>query len=290
MITIAPGNRRDSHTMHTMNALPSVWDCHTHIFGPWATFPLPDNPTYVPEEAPFQQLRELHAGMGVTRGVIVQAAAYGGDHRALLAAMAASKGAYRGIAAIEPDTEESVLQSWHAQGIRGIRLSLMPHLKGNLDLGRLRAMMARVLPLGWHALVHGEIQTLAPLLPDLHATGLTLVIDHMARGQASEMDGANKQAMSTVLAHLEDPAVWIKLSGADRISAGKRPFSDSLPVMRRFLAAAPERAIWGTDWPHVNLHGDTPDTASLLDLVLEACGDAQSVEAVLSRNPAVLYA
>lgn len=274
---------------HRTDPIPStpsdLWDCHTHIFGPWRDYPLADNPAYIPEEAPFHALRALHAASGVTRGVIVQAAPYREDHSALLAALEASGGAYRGIALISETTGTQTLARMHDLGVRGIRLGMMKHLAGRPDVARMGVLLDRIRPLGWHALVHGELPDVLDVVPALQPHCVPLVIDHMAR---SPTDGtANPAALLALLRH---PGVWIKLSGADRNTGGLDGCRAALPLMARLIAQAPDRAIWGSDWPHVNISYPRPQLPALLALLDEACGsDSGLLDAVLHTNPGRLY-
>ncbi|MFJ3464079.1 amidohydrolase family protein [Achromobacter spanius] len=261
------------------------WDCHTHIFGPWQDYPLASNPAYVPAEAPFCALRALHAACGLTRGVIVQAAPYGEDHTALLDALRAGGGAYRGIALISETTSPQTLERLHGAGVRGIRLGMMKHLAGKLDATRMGALLDKIRPLGWHALVHGELPDVLDVMPELLRHGVPLVIDHMAR---APVDGSVD--LAPLLALLRDANVWIKLSGADRITRGQNDCRAALPTMARLIEAAPDRAIWGSDWPHVNIAYSPPAMPSLLGLLHEACGAGPALLAsILSDNPSRLY-
>jgi 2-pyrone-4,6-dicarboxylate lactonase len=262
------------------------WDCHTHIFGPWSRFPLPESPAYRPEEAPFEALKAMHRDCGITHGVLVQAACYGADHTAIFDALAAGEGRYRAIALIDPDTDEAVLADMHARGVRGIRLGLMPHLPASQGASRLRDLLARIRPYGWHALLHAPIDKVVDVLSALTDPGVPLIVDHMGRPPA---DAHGSAAVDALVDHLARPEVWIKVSGADRVSAGHRPFDDALPLMRRMLTAAPRRSLWGTDWPHVNITSDRPHVAELLNLLIRACEGAASEVDVLHHNPARLY-
>lgn len=262
-----------------------LWDCHTHIFGPWKDYPLADNPAYVPEEAPFQTLRSQHSACGLSRGVIVQAAPYGADHSALLAALDAGNGAYRGIALISDDASPQVLARMHELGVRGIRLGMMKHLAGKPDAVRMGALLRKIKPLGWHALVHGELPDVLAVTPALLAHGVPLVIDHMAR---APVDGSAD--LAPLLDLLRHPDVWIKLSGADRNTGGQDGYRAAVPQMARLIAQAPDRAIWGSDWPHVNIRYPRPGVPALLALLDQACeSDPALLAAILSHNPGRLY-
>jgi predicted TIM-barrel fold metal-dependent hydrolase len=272
-----------------MTSADSVWDCHFHIFGPWDSYPLPPDPLYRPAEATFDSLRALHASMGVTRGVIVQGACYGADHSALLGALAAGGGAYRGIAVIDPDIPESTLQAMDKAGVRGIRLGAMAHLAGGsagIDTGLMRASVARIAPYGWHVLVHAQPDDTIAILEALDGCGVPRVIDHMARLPAQ--GGLQSPAGAALLRWLQAPDIWIKVSGADRVSDGRQ--DEALSQLRRLLQAAPERALWGSDWPHVNIGYPRPDDAALLAMARRACGDDAAARALLTLNPARLYA
>lgn len=276
--------------METLNAIPApsgTWDCHTHIFGPYATHPLPDGAVYRPAEAPFEALREKHASLGISHGVLVQGACYGHDHRVLLKALHESAGTYRGIALISPDTDEAMLEEMHAGGVRGIRLGLMSHLAAQIDFGRMAAMLARIRPYGWHALVHGELSDVVNALDALAGYGVPLVVDHMARLHAAK--GLHQEGVSRLEQFLALPHIWIKLSGADRITGSGGPYESATPIARRFLELAPERTIWGSDWPHPNIAYPMPQDADLLSWIRTVCGDSETASAVLSRNPARLY-
>lgn len=266
----------------------AVWDCHTHIFGPYDRHPLPADAVYLPAPAPFAALRDLHRRLGVTHGVLVQGACYGGDHGAVLAALDDSGGTYRGVALITPDIDEAALADMHRRGIRGIRLGLMSHLGGKADIGAMRAQLDRIRRYGWHALLHGLIDDVVAALEPLAGTGVTLVIDHMARVDARR--GTDYPAFAALERWLASPQLWIKLSGADRITASAGPYDAALPIARRLLECAPDRAIWGSDWPHPNIAYPQPDEARLLGWIRKVCGDAATADAVLRANPARLYA
>jgi 2-pyrone-4,6-dicarboxylate lactonase len=269
--------------------LSEAWDCHTHIYGPWAQFPLPADAAYRPAAAaPFSDLQALHARLGIGHGVLVQTAPYGTDHGAILAALATSGGRYRGTGIIDTSTTDSQLQAMHDGGIRGIRFNLMGHLPGLRDPATLRMLAERVRHLNWHILLHGQIQDLQPALDRLDDCGVPLVIDHMARLDGS--GAVDEQAVSLLEQYLARPHCWIKVSGVDRLMQGAPPPWDrALPLVKRLLHAAPDRAIWGTDWPHPNIQGDPPDEEKLLAFLIEACADPVLLHAVLVDNPRRLY-
>jgi 2-pyrone-4,6-dicarboxylate lactonase len=264
-----------------------AWDCHAHVFGPWVHFPLPPEPAYTPGEATFGSLKALHNQLGITNGVLVQAAAYGLDHSALVAALRASEGRYRGIALIEPDVEEAVLGELHDAGVRGARLNVVPHLPGGMDAGRMRAIADRISTRNWHLLVHGKLSDVLLALRFLEDCDIPVVIDHMARVEANR--GVEYPEFTELEANLARPDRWIKVSGADRISGGVPPFDDAVPIMRRLLQVAPSRTLWGSDWPHPNITTPWPDEVSLLSLLERSCESRSDFVRVLTENALALY-
>ncbi|BDB28659.1 amidohydrolase family protein (plasmid) [Cupriavidus sp. P-10] len=270
-----------------MPASAAVWDCHTHIYGPYDRHPLPDGAVYAPQAAPFDVLRAMHRSLGIAHGVIVQAACYGSDHGALLAALDAGDGAYRGIAVIAPDMDETLLAQMAERGVKGVRIGLMSHLGNAFDSGRVRATVERIRPYGWHALVHGTPGDVVRAVEAVGHLGTQLVIDHMARVAVSE--AALARQLDNVCALLRNESVWIKVSGVDRITAGDLDAPQARIVLEHLLAVAPTRAIWGTDWPHPNLSYPVPDDRALLGWLQAAAGNDSLLRAVLSENPSRLY-
>lgn len=276
-------------TVSTSSNPSGVWDCHTHIYGPWSQFPLPANAAYTPAPAPFTELLALHQRLGISNGVLVQAAPYGTDHSAILAAIASTGGRYRGVGIIDESTTDEELQALHKGGLRGIRFNLMGHLPGARDPIKLRHMAERVAPLGWHVLVHGELSDLLPFLKEWEDLATPLVIDHMARPDFTKPVNANQ--LAELRTHLSHPHRWIKLSGVDRAMQGAPgPWPQALDQARGLLECAPQRAIWGSDWPHPNIKGPVPDDAQLLSFIRQVCSTSALQQAVLIDNPARLYA
>lgn len=264
------------------------WDCHTHIYGPWAQFPLPADAAYIPPAAPFEALLALHQRLGISHGVLVQAAPYGLDHSAILTATAQSDGRYRAIGVIDDSITDQQLEQWHAAGMRGIRFNLMGHLPGARDPHVLRRHAERVNDLGWHVLLHGELAAVLPLLEQWCDLATPLVIDHMARLDFTA--ALDETLLARFKQQLKQGNRWLKLSGIDRAMQGQPgPWPRALDMTRSLLQHAEERCIWGTDWPHPNIKGPLPDDQQLLTFIEQVCSDPAVANAVLSSNPAWLY-
>lgn len=266
---------------------PNACDCHCHIFGPFDRFPLPPGRRFTPHETPERMLRDLHDRLGIGRAVIVHSTGHGMDHAPLLDALASGGGRYRGVALLEPDATGPDIRRYHDAGVRGVRFNFLAHLGGQPDLAAMARTIEAVRPFGWHVAVHVAGSDLATHAAFIGAIPLPVVIDHMARPDLSEgLDGPAPTALRRLL---DTGRVWVKLSGADRISRQPPPFADAVALARALAAHAPDRALWGTDWPHVNIAGAMPDDAALADLVAEIAPGEAARHAMLVENPARLF-
>ena len=267
---------------------PGACDAHCHVFGPGAVFPYAPERRYTPPDAPKEKLAALHATLGIERAVIVQASCHGTDNAAMLDAIAASGGRYRGVCNARGAFTDAEFERLHEGGIRGVRFNFVKHLGGTPDLDRMRSIVARVAPLGWHVEWHfdaGDILEFEHLFEEMP---LPIVLDHMGRVPVADgLDQAPFQALVRIFA--ANPRLWIKLSGAERISRSGPPFDDAVPFARALVEVAPERLVWGTDWPHPNIKGAMPNDGDLVDLIPRYIDDEAVRRLVLVDNPARLY-
>ncbi|GAA5232909.1 amidohydrolase family protein [Verticiella sediminum] len=269
-------------------ALPAgSWDCHCHVFGPHARFPFAAARRYTPPDVPASALYALHAHLGATHAVLVQAACHGTDHSALLDAIAGSGGRYRGVALLPEDATADTVRQLHEGGVRGARLNFVAHLGKPPSPERLRRVVALIAPFGWHLCVHIDGAALVEWLPELRRLPIPFVVDHLARVAAA--DGLAQPAMRALLSLAQCANAWVKVSAIDRVAGGQAPFTAGLPYVRAVLEHMPERSLWGSDWPHPNIQGDMPDDGRLVDLFFEACPDAALRQRVLTQNPLALY-
>ncbi|WIY06425.1 amidohydrolase family protein [Amycolatopsis mongoliensis] len=242
---------------------PGSCDAHCHVFGPTDRFPYAPDRTFTPPEAPKEDLQRLHRSFGFERAVIVQSACHGTDHSALLDALAS--GDHRGVALVTPETPDAEIARLHEAGVRGARLHFMPHLGPAPSAETIRAIVAKIAPHGWHIALHVAGTGIAEHEELVHGLGLTVVVDHMARVDLRE--GLESAAVTALRRLLDSGDVWVKLSGADRIATSPPSLADSAALMHLLTAHAPERVLWGTDFPHPNTHGFDPDDADLVTVL-----------------------
>jgi 2-pyrone-4,6-dicarboxylate lactonase len=278
----------DPNPSRPVNQLPAgACDAHCHVFGPAAVFPYASDRSYTPPDAPFESLMHLHDHLGISRAVIVQASCHGTDNTAMLDAIKRSNGRYRGIAIVDGDVTDSQLADLDAGGVRGVRFNFVAHLGGAPDLDVFDRVLRRIEELDWHVVLHLDAKDIGTYAERICKIRVPFVIDHMCRVLASE--GVEQAPFKKLLELMRNPLAWVKVCGAERVSIGKRPFDDAIPFARALIEAAPERVLWGTDWPHPNITKDMPDDGALVDLMFRFCPDVQARQLLLVDNPARLY-
>jgi predicted TIM-barrel fold metal-dependent hydrolase len=267
---------------------PGACDAHCHVFGPAAKFPYAADRNYTPPDAPVENLRKLHAGLGISRAVIVHASCHGTEMDVTLDAIASSNGAYRGVACVADSVTDGALERLHSGGIRGIRFNFVKHLGGVPDLAVFYRLLARIKPLGWHIVLHFDADDILAQRELLGRIDVPFIIDHMGRVKAAE--GLEQRPFQSLLELFRNnPLAWVKVCGAERVSSGKRPFRDAVPFAQALIAVDSARILWGTDWPHPNITKDMPNDGELVDLFGEICPDAAVRARILVDNPSRMY-
>jgi predicted TIM-barrel fold metal-dependent hydrolase len=206
--------------------------------------------------------------------------------RVTLDAIARSGGRYRGTAIIDPGFSDKQFQRMHDGGIRGVRFNFVKHLGGRPDMGFFRKTVERLRAMGWHLILHLDAEDLVELESTFRKLPVAFVIDHMGRVKAA--DGLEQAPFKTLLGFLKNENAWVKICGAERVSSKGPPFTDAVPFARALIEAAPERVLWGTDWPHPNVKW-MPDDAALVDLFALMAPEPALQQRILVDNPARLY-
>jgi 2-pyrone-4,6-dicarboxylate lactonase len=283
--TIAPP---DPNPRKPRIALPPLaCDSHFHVFGPHSTFPYaPDRP-FTPTDAPKEDLFRLHEFLGFQRGVFVHSTCHGSDHAVLVDMLAAGKGRYRGVALIRPTTPPAEVDRLDDAGVRGVRLHFFAsHLGPLMSRDDMRKVIELVSPYGWHIAMHMGGHGIRENYEFITSIDAAVVIDHIGRIDVGE--GLRGQTFTVLRRLLDRGNIWVKLSGTDRISKQAYPYADAVPFARDLANHAPERVVWGTDWPHPN-HNAVPNDGDLVDLIAEIAPDARTRRLMLVDNPAKLF-
>jgi predicted TIM-barrel fold metal-dependent hydrolase len=266
---------------------PRACDAHTHIFGPVDKYPYAADRPYTPPDAPLEAFRALHAKLGIERAAIVNASVHGTDNRVALDAIAASGGRYRAVANIDGAITERGLAELHAGGVRGCRFNFVRHLGGAPDMRVFDRVVAMIAPLGWHVDLHFDAVDIPAYAPMLGKLPVRYTIDHMGRVKAA--DGLDQLPFRALLDLMRrDEKCWVKVCGCERVSASGPPFHDAAPFARALIETAPERVVWGTDWPHPNVK-IMPNDGDLVDLIPLFAPEPELQRKLLVDNPARLF-
>ena len=266
-----------------LKAPPLSVDCHFHIFGPHARYPLSPGRGYTPPESLVPDYLRMAESVGIGRMVVVQASVHGTDNRVTTDAVA-QFGRHRAvaIAVIDDSFDSAALKRLADAGTVGVRFNLV---SGNgTPVEQLEATARRIAPLGWHIQVYVEGEQLEELAPHLAKLPVPIVIDHM--GGARSHLGTNHPQFRALLRLMEQENIWIKLCPYIPSSAGP-PYTDMEANTRALVAGAAPRYVWGTNWPHPRMD-PAPNEGHLLDL-LTAWTDRATRDAILTANPARLY-
>ena len=262
-------------------------DTHTHIFGPASRYPFAPNRTYSAPEAPLSLFRDVHAKIGCDRAVIVNATIHGTDNRPATDAIAEYPDQYRGVANVADSITDKELEALNKAGIRGCRFAFLKRLGGVKDMAAFNRLVHRAADIGWHVDIYLEPGTVAEFTPLLTALPTPYVIDHMATVQAAKgIEDPSFQALLDL--QKNDTKCWVKITGLERASATGKPFHDAVPFARALIDNAPDRVIWGTDWPHPNVKF-MPNDGEIVDLIPLYALDAAVQQKLLVDNPARLF-
>lgn len=262
-------------------------DCHHHIFDP--RFQTPHEPL-VPS-ATVDDYRVFQRRLGLSRSVFVASSNYGDDNSCLVDALVQfGTDACRGVAMVNADVADAELDRLHAHGVRGIRLYLAKNRVPTVE--EFRSLGRRAAERGWSINVVGNRQREVLLEWEAVFADLAcpLVIDHL--GWTPQPAGTRSDTAALIRRLLAHGNAWIKLSGPYLSSASGPPaFSDVDALASELAALAPDRTVWGSDWPHpvAQQHGFVPDGARLFDQLARWVPDAALRRRVLVDNPERLY-
>lgn len=268
---------------------PGSWDTHFHLYGPPDRFPYAEERLFTPPAAPIEHWQRVAAAIGITRGVTVTPGIHGSNNAVTLDAIERSEGRLRGMIRSNAELTSQDVVALHRRGIRGMRFTFATHLGASFDEHELRTNLARIEPSGWVVgfLIDGDaLERHVDLIGNLP---LPTLIDGFAGISARR--GLDQPAVRTLLDLLERPNMFLKLMGADRdLYAGER-YEDIVVLAQAIVARAPDRIVWGSDWPHAYLYeaGKTPNDGDLLSMLSDFAPNESIRTKILVDTPARLF-
>lgn len=264
-----------------LNLPPGACDCHFHIYGPQARFPLKPGRGVEFEDSTLDDLLALHKVLGISRGVMVQSFQHGNSYEWMLHALTVDRARFRGITVPAPDITDGELEILDEAGVVGIRI--VPRMARDFDT----RIIDRVHELGWHCqyFVEGTDEIAAWRERILKSPG-NFVLDNL--GNPPTEKGIDSGEFRFVLEALDTGRGWVK--AIPRFSRQETlPFADTFPFFEEVARRYPDRMLWGTDWPHPNYYKPMPNDADLVDLVKEWAKDETLLNRIFVENPARLF-
>ena len=264
-------------------------DCHAHVCGPASRYPYVPNRLYTPQDALPADYRQMLDSLGMERGVLVQPSIYGTDNRAMLDALAADPQRLRGVAVVPYDIHARELEKLHQAGVRGVRQNIvdLKEGKGVLPLDELRRLAVKVKPFGWHVEFLMHVDEFPDLDRQLADFPVDVVFGHLGYVNTSKSPG--EPGFQALLRLMKDGKAWVKLTAPYRLTMSALPYGDTDVFARALVDAAPQRLVWGTDWPHVFIKTATPEDKKLLGLLEHWVPEREMRKRILVEHPAELY-
>jgi predicted TIM-barrel fold metal-dependent hydrolase len=268
-------------------APPDACDAHLHIYDPRLPMAFPHS--RATPNATAADYRRLQARIGTRRAIVVQPAAYGTDNRVTVAAIEQlGRANARGIAVVHPDVGDDELAALDKAGVRGLRFTQHDPATAVTTPAMIEPLAHRIHELGWHTQLHMRGEQLLAIAAVVERLPGTIVIDHM--GRVPQPEGTRHSSFKLVRRLLERGRAWVKLSGAYLdTKIGSPAYDDVSKVAREYVRIAPDRLVWGSDWPHPTERDAKPDDGVLFDLLHDWCGDEATFRRILAENPAALY-
>jgi predicted TIM-barrel fold metal-dependent hydrolase len=265
-------------------------DCHAHVIGPAARYPMSAQRIYTPPDCTAASYRAMLSVVGISRAVLVQPSIYGSDNRLLLDVLGqADPALWRGVAVLAGDEDEAQLLALHQAGVRGARVNLVDRAdrQAGLPLKALQALAQRIAPWGWHLELLVHVDEAGPELMALGDLPVPVVLGHL--GYLTVGRGVDDEGFMTLLQLMQARRAWVKLTGPYRLTRAALPYPEVDEMAAALRETAPDRLVWGTDWPHVMLRGPMPNDAEIVDLLSRWLPDQAQRRQVLVDNPCVLY-
>ena len=282
-----PGPHPDPHPPRRWTPPPNATDAHCHVFGPADRFPFSPTRTYTPPDAGIDDFEALQDRLGLSRAVFVQASCHGTDNAAMVDALRRGNGRYAGVAMIDESFTTGDIAALHEAGVRGTRFNFVATSRRR---ARPRGVPAPGRSRPAVRLAH-RAALRRPGPPGLRgaARRAALPVRDRPHGARPGDRRCRAGAFQALLELLRDTRAWVKISGAERLTAdGTPPYDDVVPLARALVTAAPDRVLWGTDWPHPNVR-HMPDDGDLVDLLVDLVPDEATRHRVLVTNPERLY-
>ncbi|MGC1441286.1 MAG: amidohydrolase family protein, partial [Burkholderiaceae bacterium] len=242
-------------TTPIFNVPAGACDTHAHLFTEAALNRYSDKRGYTPPIASIDSFRSMHKVLGIERAVLTQPSVYGTDNTAILEAVARHSDTMRAVVAVGNDVTEKELERLNESGVKGVRVNIVD--KGGMpfnDLNDVKRFTERIAQYGWHLEFLLHAQDFPEMRKDFGSLPVNIVVGHL--GYMKTSYGLDNPGFNELLAMTRDGKCWVKLTGSYRITGEQQPpYNDVIPYGQALVSAAPNRMLWGSDWPHPSYYG-----------------------------------
>nr|HAQ94099.1 GntR family transcriptional regulator [Afipia sp.] len=259
-------------------------DTHAHVIGLPPDYPFMPGRSYTPPEATARDYIAMLDATGMTYGVLTQVSVHGTDNRLMADTLRAHRQRLRGIAVIPLDCPEKERAALKEAGVVGLRINVL--YGGGIGFEQVESYASLCREMGWHLQFLVDARQLPELASRLSKLPVPFLIDHM--GHFPTTSGIENEGFKTLMSLVRDGA-WVRLSGAYRNTVEGPPYRDTIPFAHNLVAAAPDRCVWGSDWPHVANWGVMMGVSDLLDLLADWVPDSTLSNRILVDNPQRLF-
>ena len=261
------------------------WDTIFHVLGPQADYPYWAGRRYTPPTARLDAYFQMLETLGIDHAMVAHATTQGPGNEIYLDAIAKAPDRLVGVVRLDETLTREEARRLHALGVRGSRFGFHPMAGGVFNRAALEHVASLTAELGWFVQLHIDSRLLSELQPWIAALPINVVLDHYGRVDIAEGMGGENVRVLLQLAAL--PHVWVKLSGADRVSLQGYPYADLQPLAAALVQTAPDRLLWGTDWPHTGYlnQADMPDDGLLFEAFIRLVPDEAQRCRILRDNP-----
>jgi predicted TIM-barrel fold metal-dependent hydrolase len=268
---------------------PGSWDSHFHIFGPPDRFPYAESRRYTPPTAPIEHWLRMSTAIGIERGFVVTPSVHDLDPAVTLDAIARSDGRIKGMVRANAGMTRDDIKHLHNSGIRGLRFPFAKVVRRAFDADAFHANIAIIEPSSWVAEFQIDGDSLEVHADLIGNVPLPTVIDEFAGIDPGK--GLDQPAFRTLLDLLGKPNMHLKLICPDRHLALGGRYEDFVAMARAIIAKAPDRIIWGTDWPHSYVFevNQMPNDGDLIDMLADFAPDDAVRKNILVDNPKRLF-
>jgi predicted TIM-barrel fold metal-dependent hydrolase len=268
---------------------PGSWDTHFHVCGPPHLFPYGDFPNFTPPAAPIEHYLAVAKVLGFERGIVLQHNIHGCDTAVTVDAIRKSEGRIRGIILADPNLKPADIKTLHAAGVRGFRIELTQKLHGSYNEQDFQKVIKLAADASWVVALHLDPQSIIRLAEVIRRLPTQTILENYAH--VDPADGLDQPALRTFVELAAEPHIWLKTASLYRWLRRGTPYPDTVKLARFVHEKAPDKVIWGTDWPHGDVFqpGRMANDGDIVDMLLDFVPDENIRHKLLVDNPKRLF-